>query len=537
MERNEPVGSICDNVLIRAPARVPHVYHVPEGVTDLHVHAFDHVTGIREIHLPASLVHLAGLALSMLEGLQTVVFHGENVEIGDGAFRGCPNLRRVFFRHGVRSLGKEAFADCRMLEEIGPLTGLKTLGAGCFLRCRALKAVELPEGVTELPENGFRDCSSLEVLHLPASLKVVQHGALMHCSSLHVSDGLFDRIREIGPFALNGCPLPEVLRLPALESLGNCALAGRNLRRLDCPRLSEIQRGSLFGCVSLEEVHLGHVDSIDDGAFQHMEQLKRVTASSIAKIGYRAFSRCGMLEHVETESVLIVMNEAFHHCQALDVQEILSVSQHILYGAFDHCQTDRLHLTDQWIANAKDLLLTYPREDMENSGMDEPLQLPEGLTVIRTGQVLVEPAAPLLRLLLETDTGLTVTFHGCSVLQILRQLEHTELLLQPQGAEMCRMLKLRDLTEDDPEEVVYQGFLQLAGLPARMAEKDVQWLIERGTAKRRVEDVAFVLRGMHEPVKAAGWMLSLIWEMEETGRWTVRVEAKPEQEKNVSEPG
>ncbi len=147
-------------------------------------------------------------------GLSTVAINGENTQIGASAFQGCGNLSTVTMCEGVPSIGSYAFAGCSSLQQI-----------------------EIPYSVTSIEDHAFEN-SGLQIVRLSAkmddqeadelsTLKRIGTEAFSGCDLIDIV--LPDQLLTIedGAFQWNGS-LTTVHLPSSLQSIGENAFAGCN---------------------------------------------------------------------------------------------------------------------------------------------------------------------------------------------------------------------------------------------------------------------------------------------------------------------
>ena len=79
------------------------------------------------------------------------------IQILDGAFRGCPNLKKVSMPYSRPTIGIESFADCPNLEEVC-LEYTASIGNRAFRNCPSLQKVQFRSRRTEISEDAFDFC-------------------------------------------------------------------------------------------------------------------------------------------------------------------------------------------------------------------------------------------------------------------------------------------------------------------------------------------------------------------------------------------
>ncbi len=125
--------------LIRCPVDKISV-HIPESVTGIYRHAFEHCAKLQEITIPESVT-----------------------QVEDYTFRYCKNLRQVHFPKTLKDIGQHCFSECDSLTEMIPPKGLKSIRPAAFNYCKNLNHLVIPESVRFVGYIAY-SCSSLEHL-------------------------------------------------------------------------------------------------------------------------------------------------------------------------------------------------------------------------------------------------------------------------------------------------------------------------------------------------------------------------------------
>ncbi|MCI5500583.1 MAG: leucine-rich repeat domain-containing protein, partial [Lachnospiraceae bacterium] len=111
---------------------------IPDGVTNIGVHAFDTCRNLTSVTIPDSVTR-----------------------IGVAAFWGCTNLTNVTIPEGVTSIGGQAFQRCTSLTSITIPSSVTSIESDAFNHCSGLTSITIPNSVTSIGDSAFYDCSSL----------------------------------------------------------------------------------------------------------------------------------------------------------------------------------------------------------------------------------------------------------------------------------------------------------------------------------------------------------------------------------------
>ena len=298
------------------------------------------------------------------DNLAEVEIQGQNVTIGEGAFRFCSELQKVSFE-SVTTIGKSAFSGCYALEELNiqneartqigesafQKSGLKKLtlkncdiGAYAFAECSVsaqdktgtLKEIALEKctiGNSAFSRADFSFSPVLETVVLK-NCPTVGNSAFMWNSaliSLTVENTEGQRT-TFGDYAFMSCSNLKDLTLVNCE-LGEGLLQYSGLENLtlkNCPKVSE---AAFANIKSLKTVSIADCTVIEPYAFQFDTALESVTIQNCDKIESSAFLGCSALSDLRLEGVERIGDDAFADCRALTAVS-LNGAKEIGSGAF-----------------------------------------------------------------------------------------------------------------------------------------------------------------------------------------------------------
>lgn len=264
VESANPNFSSVDGILFtRAKDQIVHVplqfkggFTIPQGIRDLPTGAFQGVTGLTSVFLPAGMTNLPDRAFEGCS-LTEVDIPGSVTRLGQSVFRGCP-LRTVHLEPGLRFLGASAFENCGKLTSILLPETLEEIEASAFLNCVSLESIVIPESVRRLGPYVFGGCDLLGSIALPRTLTELSTSVLADCRGLTQIE-IPPSVVMIGPAAFSGCTRLQEVSLPAgLRFIGINAFQGcQSLSRIYLPSSVEsISASAFFGCESLRDVYV-----------------------------------------------------------------------------------------------------------------------------------------------------------------------------------------------------------------------------------------------------------------------------------------
>ena len=178
MNGSSELYCVMDGALYSADGTVLIAAHdgmenIPDGTLKIAPYAFSGKTGIKDLHLPASLEEIEDNGMASCGSLERVLFsEGGNLQkIGDKAFIGCDALKEVSLPDSVTELGDAAFYHCISLESVELSENMTKIPYSLFNGCEKLGQIQIPEQVTYIDDYAFADCESLREIILPAEIK------------------------------------------------------------------------------------------------------------------------------------------------------------------------------------------------------------------------------------------------------------------------------------------------------------------------------------------------------------------------------
>lgn len=166
----------------------PHLREVETG-------AFSDCTALRHLTIPNSVIRIGYEAFKNCRMLETIVIpenaNIDELELGDGAFKGCSNLSSVVISAHVREIGWHAFENCISLSHVEINTNVEKIGDCAFNGCNSLNNVTIPESVHEIGTSAFRN-SGLNSLLIPAGVERIGEFAFAGCNQLNQNNVAFD---------------------------------------------------------------------------------------------------------------------------------------------------------------------------------------------------------------------------------------------------------------------------------------------------------------------------------------------------------
>ena len=154
--------------------------------------------------IPSSVTSIGANAFNGCSSLASFEIPSSVTSIGSGAFAFCPSLSSIIIPSSVTSIGNNAFSGCVSLASIELPSSLTTIENYTFLGCSSLPSIEIPSSVTSIGSNAFAFCPSLSSILIPSSLTSIKHNAFFGCSSLP-SIEIPSSVDFVGEAAFKGC--------------------------------------------------------------------------------------------------------------------------------------------------------------------------------------------------------------------------------------------------------------------------------------------------------------------------------------------
>lgn len=215
------------------------------SVTAIAPHAFENVTTLTEITIPASVT-----------------------QIGDYAFAGCTKLSRVTLTDGLQRIGAYCFLSCEMLIDISIPDSVIEIGNNAFESSRLqhiklssnlreispymlamtnINEIEVPASVVSIGEMAFYSCLYLSRVTLHEGLEVIGNDAFSGC--MRVTEiKLPSTLTALKYAALNGIWAQEIVIPEGVVELGEYAISGFATTSLTLPTtLTNVHRNAIYG--------------------------------------------------------------------------------------------------------------------------------------------------------------------------------------------------------------------------------------------------------------------------------------------------
>lgn len=284
-----------------------NVYYVTEIGND----AFQNVTGVTSVTIPA-----------------TVTF------IGNNAFQNCSGLTRVEFASiaslfqieyfGSTSnplyLGKAqfAFTNGDSTEDIAIPAGITEINRYALYGCKKNTfTLTITEGVTTIHEKAFWGCEGLTAVSIPSTVTTIENDAFQRCSNLTDVTLLSPSGTIIGVNVFQVCQRIKNVTFASVEAL--CGMEFYNQNSHPLTQGNNVSLSFYDGSSAENVVIPANVTHINKYAFNGCRQLKSLTLSEgVESIGACAFEGCYALTSVTLPGTLqSIDDKAFNNCTGL----------------------------------------------------------------------------------------------------------------------------------------------------------------------------------------------------------------------------
>ncbi|MBQ5672023.1 MAG: leucine-rich repeat protein [Oscillospiraceae bacterium] len=205
--------------------------------------------------------------------IKTVVVEMGVPSIGAYAFDGLTNLTAIELPASIERIGNYAFESCVKLADITLPDSITEIGVGAFENCTALTKVILPANIHKAADSLFKGCTSLTEVIFPVGETELGASVFDGCAALNMV--VYHDVTKIGTGAFRGCTKMTVFNFPdTLTEIGKDAFSGSGLKLVKLPKgLTTVD--FLGGTDKLITVFIpASVKTIEMGQFADCEDLK-----------------------------------------------------------------------------------------------------------------------------------------------------------------------------------------------------------------------------------------------------------------------
>lgn len=305
---NNDILTIKGGVVVECIDKKATSVVIPEGVTEIGVHAFYERESLKSVVIPSSVTTIGNRAFFGCESLTTIEIPANVRKIGEEAFGRCESLKSVVIPKGVTSIGKYVFSGCTSLESVVIQNGVPSIGKLAFYNCTSLASVEIPESVEAIGEEAFGSCKSLKSVKIPEGTKTISSNAFCDCESLE-SVVIPSSVTSISEDAFENCTSLEDVEF-------GCTLAEWKLNGWNETISAKIVKCS-------DDVWCKPSLLVEEGVVvECLDKTKTYIKipAGVKRIGYEAFKDCSELMCVVIPTTVTTIDEsAFDGCTSLAI--------------------------------------------------------------------------------------------------------------------------------------------------------------------------------------------------------------------------
>lgn len=273
--------------------------------------------------------------------------------IGDHAFKECSKLKTINnVPAGLTDINEWCF-ESTALESVNlSNTNVTIMKDGVFYNNKSLTSIQLPNKLENFWDNAFNGCTSLNNIVMPSTVVGIYNNVFDGCTFL--SNVKFnDRYTTLGHHVFKNCPLDAVTFPKTLNSIGEYAFEGTNLKTVDLSntQITSLPNGSFYNCQQLNDVKLPiALTDIGERAFYQSTIASITFPSSLQKIDAWAFQHTQLTNVVIPTKTGHIGNGAFSDNANLKTVVVNGLECYLAVSAFANCPT----LTDVYITSDKE---------------------------------------------------------------------------------------------------------------------------------------------------------------------------------------
>ena len=270
--------------------------------------------------------------------------------IGDHAFKECSKLKTINnVPAGLTDINEWCFESTALESVDLSNTNVTIMKDGVFYNNKSLTSIQLPNKLENFWDNAFNGCTSLNNIVMPSTVVGIYNNVFNSCTSL--SNVKFnDRYTTLGHHVFKNCPLAAVTFPKTLNSIGEYAFEGTNLKTVDLSntQIKKLPNGSFYNCQQLNDVKLPiELTDIGECAFYRSAIASITLPSSLQKIDAWAFQNTQLTNVVIPTKTGHIGDGAFSDNANLKTVVVNGLECYWAVSAFAKCPT----LTDVYITS------------------------------------------------------------------------------------------------------------------------------------------------------------------------------------------
>lgn len=273
--------------------------------------------------------------------------------IGDHAFKNCSSLKTINnVPAGLTDINEWCFESTALKSVDLSNTNVTVMKDGVFFNNTSLTSIKLPNKLENFWDNAFNGCTSLNNIDMPSTVKGIYNNVFDGCTSL--SNVTFsDSYTTLGHHVFKNCPLAAVTFPKTLNSIGEYAFEGTNLKTVDLSntQIKKLPNGSFYNCQQLNDVKLPiELTDIGECAFYKSAIASITFPSSLQKIDAWAFQYTQLTNVVIPTKTGHIGDGAFSDNANLTTVVVNGLECYLAVSAFANC------------GNLKDVYITSDKE-------------------------------------------------------------------------------------------------------------------------------------------------------------------------------
>ncbi|MBO4561950.1 MAG: leucine-rich repeat domain-containing protein [Bacteroidaceae bacterium] len=240
---------------------------------------------------------------------ETVMFNDsvyDVVGIDMVAFKDCKDLLSVTISDNVKVICESAFSGCSNLKTVKFPTSWFTIEKEAFKDCVSLESVSFPDNLSYIRESSFRNCINLKSVFFPnCCMDGIEEYAFAGCTGLNYINIPSNFSSYFKPTAFDGCIIDSVywnsIYISPLCLLGNKENCIMKHVYVDDAR-DYIYPGMFIFCIFHSVTISPNIKYIDEYAFKHCNNLKKIVWEGSTEIHNGAFMDCDNIDTIVIES-------------------------------------------------------------------------------------------------------------------------------------------------------------------------------------------------------------------------------------------
>lgn len=260
--------------------------------------------------------------------------------IGDHAFKECSKLKTINnVPAGLTDINEWCFESTALESVDLSNTNVTIMKDGVFYNNKSLTSIQLPNKLENFWDNAFNGCTSLNNIDMPSTVVGIYNNVFDGCTSL--SNVKFnDHYTTLGHHVFKNCPLAAVTFPKTLNSIGEYAFEGTNLKTVDLSntQIKKLPNGSFYNCQQLNDVKLPiELTDIGECAFYKSAIASITFPSSLQKIDAWAFQYTQLTNVVIPTKTGHIGDGAFSDNANLKTVVVNGLECYLAVSAFANC--------------------------------------------------------------------------------------------------------------------------------------------------------------------------------------------------------